>query len=214
MQMNRREFLGKTAAGAMAFAVGGAAAQGQRKPNLLILQTDEHHFRTLSCYGGKVVNTKNIDWLAEHGARCTSFYATTPVCSPSRASLVSGRYPHNTPVVTNNIPLDDGIVTFAEVLRRDGYATGYAGKWHLDGVGKPQWEPERRFGFEDNRFMFNRGHWKKFEDTDEGPAVGAHNKQDAPSYDVDGADEKSFATDWLADKTIEFITEHKDEPFC
>ena len=70
-------------------------------PNLLIIQTDEHLYSTLSCYGGKIVDTRNIDWLAEQGALCTSFYATTPVCSPSRAAFVSGRYPQNTPATEN-----------------------------------------------------------------------------------------------------------------
>ncbi|MEO1999823.1 MAG: sulfatase-like hydrolase/transferase, partial [Planctomycetaceae bacterium] len=110
--------------------------------NLLILQTDEHHFKTLGCYGGRLVETPNIDWIGKHGAICTSFYATTPVCSPSRAAFVSGLYPQKTPVVTNNIPLDDAIVTFAEILQKRGYATGFAGKWHLDGSGKPQWAPK------------------------------------------------------------------------
>jgi arylsulfatase A-like enzyme len=184
------------------------------KPNLVIVHTDEHHFNTLGCYGGKIVKTPHVDWLAEHGALCTSFYATTPVCSPSRASFVSGRYPQNTPVVTNNISLDDGIVSFAEILKRQGYATGYAGKWHLDGNGKPQWGPKRRFGFEDNRFMFNRGHWKKMEDTPDGPRVAARTPQGRPTYGVDGADEESFTTDWLTDKMIGFIEAHKDDPFC
>ena len=112
------------------------ALMATAKPyNLLVIQTDEHLFKTLGCYGGKVVLTPNIDWIAQHGAIATSFYATTPVCSPSRAAFMSGLYPHKTPVSTNNIPLDNGIVTFAEVLRRHGYATGYAGKWHLDGEG-------------------------------------------------------------------------------
>ncbi len=61
--------------------------------NLVIIQTDEHHFGTLGCYGGTIVGTPNIDWIAEQGVTCTSFYATTPVCSPSRASFISGRYP-------------------------------------------------------------------------------------------------------------------------
>ena len=176
-----------TALFSLGLGVAPAAAK-EAGPNLLIIYTDEHNFRTLGCYRallpneqafmwGKdaVVTTPHIDWLAEKGAVCTSFYATTPVCSPSRSSFVSGRYPHRTPVVNNNIPLDDEIITFAEILRRQGYATGYAGKWHLDGQGKPQWEPERRFGFTDNRFMFNRGHWKKMEDMPSGrttrPAV-------------------------------------------
>lgn len=182
--------------------------------NLLIIQTDEHHFSTLGCYGGTIVGTPHIDSIAAAGVRCTSFYATTPVCSPSRAALVSGLYPQKTPVVTNNIPLDDSIVTFAELLRRAGYATGFAGKWHLDGDGKPQWAPARRFGFEDNRFMFNRGHWKKLEDTPDGPRVGSRNAQGQPDYGLNGADETTFTTDWLCDKAIDFIDAHADGPFC
>ena len=203
------------------------AALADEGPNLLIIHTDEHNFRTLGCYRdllsdeqafmwGKdaVVTTPHIDWLAERGAICTSFYATTPVCSPSRAAFVSGRYPQNTPVVTNNIPMDDRVVTFAEILRRKGYATGYAGKWHLDGTGKPQWMPDRRFGFEDNRYMFNRGHWKQLEDTADGPRVKARNAGGAPNYGVQGADEDSFTTDFLADKMVEFINDNKSKPFC
>jgi arylsulfatase A-like enzyme len=194
-------------------SVSEQAAAAERL-NLLIIETDEHHFSTLGCYGGTIVKTPNIDWIAKNGALCSSFYATTPVCSPSRAALVSGLYPQKTPVTTNNIPLDDSIITFAEILRRNGYVTGYAGKWHLDGNGKPQWAPQRNFGFDDNRFMFNRGHWKKFIDTPDGPRVGARNKQGKPTYDVNGADEKTFSTDWLCDKAIDFINEKGDRPFC
>jgi len=202
-----------------------ATAADVKRPNLLIVMTDEHNFRTLGCYrrllpkdqalmwGKAVVETPHIDWLAEKGAICTSFYAATPVCSPSRAAFVSGRYPQNTPVTTNNIPLADDIVTFAEVLRRDGYATGYAGKWHIDGAGKPQWAPKRQFGFTDNRYMFNRGHWKQLEDTPEGPRVAARSGK-APSYSIAGANRRNFTTDFLADKAVEFIKEHREEPFC
>ncbi len=187
--------------------------------------TDEHNFRTLGCYretmekrqaymwGPSVVETPQIDWIAKNGALCTSFYATTPVCSPSRAALVSGLYPHATPVVTNNIPLSDGIVTFAEILGDEGYATGFAGKWHLDGSGKPQWAPKRKFGFDDNRFMFNRGHWKNFKISDEGPRVGSR-KKNQPTYDVGDADEKSFSTDFLIDRAINFVDANKSGPFC
>ena len=182
--------------------------------NLIVIETDEHHFKTLGCYGGKIVGTPNIDWIAKNGAKCTSFYATTPVCSPSRASLMSGLYPQKTPVTTNNIPLDDSVITFAEVLRQNGYSTGYAGKWHLDGNGKPQWAPKRKFGFEDNRFMFNRGHWKKFVDTPKGPRVGSKNKDGKPNYGLNGADETSFSTDWLCNKAIDFINANADKPFC
>ncbi len=211
-------------------AVTGRLPTGGAEPskplNLLILQTDEHNFRTLGCYretlspeqalmwGRAVVETPNIDWIARNGAICTSFYATSPVCSPSRAAFVSGRYPQNTGVVTNNMPLNDDIITFAEILRRRGYVTGYAGKWHLDGVGKPQWAPKRRFGFEDNRFMFNRGHWKVLEDIPTGPRVAARTAAGSPSYGIEGANEKNFATDFLADRAIDFIRAHRGKPFC
>ncbi|TWU56515.1 Choline-sulfatase [Rubripirellula tenax] len=195
--------------------------------NLVIIQTDEHNFRTLGCYretltpeqamvwgNQAVVETPAIDAIAHRGAICTSFYATSPVCTPSRAAFFSGRYPQNTGSWQNDRPLSNDVVTFAEVLRQNGYATGYAGKWHLDGPGKPQWAPERQFGFRDNRYMFNRGHWKKFELTDDGPRVAATAKNDEPSYSLAGADEKSFSTDWLSDRAIEFIREHAEEPFC
>ncbi len=224
--MKRRVFLKATGlAAVLPFCPGGVAAD-RKRPNLLVIQTDEHNFRTLGCYralmskeqalmwGDAVVETPNIDWLARNGAVCTSFYATTPVCSPSRAAFVSGRYPHNTPVVNNNIALDDDIITFADILRRAGYATGYAGKWHLDGGGKPQWAPKRKFGFEDNRYMFNRGHWKQLEDTAGGPRIKARSAGGGASYSVKGADEKSFTTDFLADKTVAFIKAHRNEPFC
>lgn len=212
--MKRIALIAAVAAGMLLGAATFARAADDARPNLLIVHTDEHHFNTLGCYGGQVVETPAVDWMAENGVLCTSFYASTPVCSPSRASLISGMYPHNTPVETNNIPLYDDIVSFAEVLGDNGYATGYAGKWHLDGDGKPQWAPERQFGFDDNRFMFNRGHWKKFGDTAAGPQVAARNDKDQPTYSVDNADEKSFATDWLTDKAIEFIDENADKPFC
>ena len=193
-------------------AIGQASMQAEPY-NVLVIQTDEHHFKTLGCYGGRIVETPNIDWIANHGAIATSFYATTPVCSPSRGALISGRYPQNTPVTNNNISLGDHVVTFAEVLRRKGYKTGYAGKWHLDGLGKPQWAPIRKFGFDDNRYMFNRGHWKKFEITNDGPRVAAI-KRGKPFYGVENADKESFSTDWLANRTIDFINTNKAKPFC
>ncbi|HBE68223.1 MAG TPA: sulfatase, partial [Planctomycetaceae bacterium] len=195
-------------------------------PNLLIIQTDEHNFRTLGCYrkllaaeeafvwGRRaIVTTPNIDSIASAGAICTSFYAASPVCSPSRASLLTGLYPHNTGVPTNNMELKHGVPTLATVLSDAGYRTGYAGKWHLDGVGKPQWAPKRKFGFVDNRYMFNRGHWKQFEITPNGPRVKAMDKKGRPSYAVGGADEESFSTDWLTDRALEFIANPSDKPF-
>lgn len=224
--MDRRQFLA-AAGGAMAACALRAVASDVRRPSLLIIHTDEHNYRTLGCYRATMspeqaliwgpeafVETPHIDSLAREGALFTRCFATTPVCTPSRATFVTGRYPHNTGSPTNDLPLLDDMVTFAEVLRREGYATGYAGKWHLDGDGKPQWAPERQFGFADNRFMFNRGHWKILEDTPDGPRIKAVDKQGEPTYDVVGADEESFTTDWLTTKALTFLDENKDKPFC
>jgi arylsulfatase A-like enzyme len=212
--MKRREFIRTTGAATSAAAIGTASSDGAEddRPNLVIVHCDELNFRTIGCYrdtlspeqalmwGPKAVcETPHIDSLAKEGALCTKFYAATPVCSPSRSSLISGQYPQNTPVTSNSVHLDDGVVTFAHQLAEAGYATGYAGKWHLDGNGKPQWAPERNFGFEDNRFMFNRGHWKQFELTPEGPRVKARDKKGKPSYAVAGADEEST---WSASRIL------------
>ncbi len=182
--------------------------------NVLILYTDEHHYGTLGCYGGTIVQTPHIDALARRGAVAERFYATTPVCSPSRASFLTGLYPTTTGIRTNNIPLSERHTTFAEILRRHGYVTGYAGKWHLAGQAKPGWAPTPSHGFDDNRFMFNRGHWKKLVLTPAGPRVGARNRGGQPSYALQGADTSTYTTDWLTDRAIEFIKAHKDQPWC
>ena len=197
-------------------------------PNVVIVMTDEHNFRTLGCYRdqmsedqafvwgkGVKVDTPHIDSLAKDGALLTSFYVSSPVCSPSRAAFVTGLMPHLTGVPTNDIPMHGHMVTFADVLGRNGYATSYIGKWHLDGTGKPQWAPERKFGWEDNRFMFNRGHYKKMAETEHGAKVDAPAGRDGiPGYQVGDADEASYATDFLMDRTLDFIRENQDNPFC
>ena len=177
------------------------AASAPSRPNLLIIQTDEHNFRTLGCYRallpadqafiwgeGIKVDTPHLDWIATHGAIADRFYATSPVCTPSRAALLTGRYPQNTGAIQNDLPLRDDLITYAEVLRRVGYATGYAGKWHLDGDARPGFAPARKFGWEENRYMFNRGHYKKLIEDEKGPRVGAVNAQGVPTYALDGAD--------------------------
>ncbi|MEN8115628.1 MAG: sulfatase [Bacteroidota bacterium] len=202
------------------------AVDNEFKPNLLIIQTDEHNFRTLGCYRdhlsheqafiwgeGNNVETPNIDFLADNGMVFTKYYAATPVCSPSRGTLITGMYPQHTGVPKNDLPLKDGLITYSQVLSENGYKTGFIGKWHLDGTGKPQWTPERRFGFNDNKFMYNRGHWKKMEDTPTGPKVAATNNKGNPTYDLNGADETSFTTDFLTDRSIDFIEKNKEHPF-
>jgi arylsulfatase A-like enzyme len=196
------------------------------QPNILLIITDEHNFRTLGCYrksilreqaemwgAGAVVETPHLDSLAREGVLCTRAYATSPVCSPCRASIITGRYPHATGVPANDLVLDRSIPTLADRLNDAGYRTSFVGKWHLGGKGKPEWSPKVDGGFQHKTFMFNRGHWKKFGIKDGKPFV-ASKKKGKPSYGVSHADEKSFATDWLTDRAIDFISDSKStKPF-
>lgn len=178
------------------------------QPNLIIIHTDQQSSWSISAYGDGPVHTPNIDRLGAEGARFDNFFTNSAVCTPSRGCFITGRYPHSHGAYTNNIPLNPDEITFARQLTAAGYDTGYAGKWHLDGHRRPGWvHPQRCFGFTDNHYMFNRGHWKKIIEQRgiEDPTVSP--------YTVIG-DEKSFTTDWLKDKTIDFIRRDRDKPFC
>ena len=186
----------------------GAARQNNEHPNLLIIHTDQLSSWAISAYAGQLtktpnygkilVETPNIDSLAKEGAILHNFFTNSAVCTPSRGCLVTGRYPHVHGAYRNNIEMNRDEITIARILQNNGYETGYAGKWHLDGEPKPGWvKTNRSMGFADCRFMFNRGHWKKIVEQSQG------NPEVSP-YKVIG-DAKTFTTDWLADKTIEFI---------
>ncbi|MFI3289192.1 MAG: sulfatase-like hydrolase/transferase [Rikenellaceae bacterium] len=203
-----------------------AAIAAPKQPNVLVIMTDEHNFRTIGAYRetlpeyaaypwgeGVKAETPNLDYLASQGALCTAYYGSKAVSSPSRSSLVSGMFPENTDVVMNDLHMNDNIVTFAQTLLENGYTTGYAGKWHLDGVDKPGWAPKAKFGFEDNKYMFNRGHDKVILETEDGDPMMGVNKKGQNLY-AKLADEKTFTTDYLTDRAIEFIKTNSDKSFC
>ncbi len=117
-----------------AFAMNIASA---RKPNVIIIYTDDQGSVDMNCYGAKDLITPHMDALAERGVRFTQFYSAAPVCSPSRAALLTGRYPQRAGLASNagSQPGSHGMpseqVTIAEMLKSAGYATGHVGKWHL-----------------------------------------------------------------------------------
>lgn len=211
---------------ALCLVAASGHAANVKAPNVLLIITDEHNFRTLGCYRetmpreqaemwglGAVVATPHLDRLAKEGVLCTRAYATAPVCSPCRAAMITGRYPHATGVPTNDLPLDRSIPTLADRLNDVGYRTAFIGKWHLGGSGKPEWSPKVDGGFQFKKFMYNRGHWKKFVLNDGVPAVGS-TKGGKPNYNVNNADETTFSTDWLTDRAIEYISdENATKPF-
>ncbi|MBE3097383.1 MAG: sulfatase-like hydrolase/transferase [Planctomycetes bacterium] len=220
LSMTRRDFLATLAGGAATAAWPGWASAREPAadlPNVLILHCDELSSWALSCYapglktvpnyGKTVVPTPHIDRLAAEGAIFHNFFTNSAVCTPSRGCLFTGRYPHSHGAYRNDIPMNRDEVTLARVLQSHGYETGYSGKWHLDGPPKPGFmKPDRSMGFEDCRYMFNRGHWKELKEQPNGDPI------DPKGYAAIG-DEQSFTTDYLASKTIEFISRPRRKPF-
>ena len=193
------------------------------KPNLVIIHTDEHNFRTLSCYQklltedqafvwgkGNNSTTPNIDKLADQGAISTSYYASSPVCTPSRASLVSGLYPQATGAPKNGLHISEDIPTFATILRDQGYATSYVGKWHLAGHEKYSFGIKYKAGFEDNRYMMRGGHAPYYHVKNGEVLKGLGNKavKKYPKNEI------VHATDFFTDKTLEILERDKDKPFA
>ena len=109
----------------------GVARAAERRPNILFLVADEFRHDCLGVAGHPIVKTPNFDKLAQDGVRFTQAYVAAPVCSPSRATLFTGRYPQVHGVTTNNMPFAPGEVVLPEILHAQGYTTGIVGKLHL-----------------------------------------------------------------------------------
>jgi arylsulfatase A len=145
--LTRRE-----AMGCLAAAAAPALAQpASRPPNFVILLADDMGCGDLGCYGHPNIRTPNLDRMAAEGIRFTSFYAAAPVCTPSRAGLLTGRYavraglPNNlSPEPKGGLPLSE--ITLAQVLKSRGYKTMAIGKWHV-GHNPADYLPTRR-GFD------------------------------------------------------------------
>ncbi|MCL5271416.1 MAG: sulfatase-like hydrolase/transferase [bacterium] len=139
--ITRREFM-KTAAGAFGLALGGwpfatapagSAPASPRRPNILFIMTDQESTEMDGCYGNKLVKTPARDALAAGGVRFTNHYIAAFPCSPSRATMITGRYSFHHGILTNDMWLDPAIPTLATALGAAGYATGWIGKSHLGG---------------------------------------------------------------------------------
>jgi len=158
--VSRREFLGTAAVGAgsaVAAALGaGSAERARRRPNFVVILCDNLGYGDVGCFGSTRHRTPHVDRMAREGICLTSFYATSGVCTPSRASLMTGCYPRRVnmhvddrggavlrPVSRKGLHPDE--VTIAEVLKGAGYATACIGKWHLG--DQPAFLPTRQ-GFD------------------------------------------------------------------
>ncbi|MFM1768197.1 MAG: Arylsulfatase [Verrucomicrobiota bacterium] len=202
-------------------ALGGSAAPApERPPNIVFFLADDLGQRDLGAYGSTFHETPNLDRLAQEGARFTDAYAACPVCSPTRASILTGQWPQRTGITdyigaplqpgqwkrntkllpapyTDRLALD--APTLAKALKAAGYATFFAGKWHL---GPEGWWPENQ-GFDLNRGGIDRG----------GPYGG--NKYFSPYGNPRLADGPAgeHLPDRLAAETAGFIEANQDRPF-
>lgn len=188
------------------------------KPNVVLIVADDLGWRDLGCYGSTYHKTPNLDRMAKDGARFTEFYAACPVCSPTRASLLTGRYPQRMnltdwlpgrpdnsnqklkrPVIDQQLPL--GELTLAEVFKSAGYTTGLIGKWHLGGEG---------FGPKKQGFDVNIG----------GDHTGTARSNFAPFKNklgsipgLETAPDGEYLTDRLAAEAEKFIDTNRAKPF-
>ncbi len=138
-------------AGSAPLARAAAVQTRPRRPNVLFIFPDQMRGQDMGCMGNAEVRTPHIDRLASQGLHFRNTLANSPVCCPARAMLMTGQYCHTNGMVANDLRLRESHVTIAEILREQGYRTGFIGKWHLDGgLRMPGYVPpgERRQGFE------------------------------------------------------------------
>ncbi|MBC7319284.1 sulfatase [bacterium] len=129
-------------------------------PNILLIFADQMRGMDMGCAGNPDVITPNMDRLAEEGMYFLKAYANTPVCTPSRGSLLTGLYPLSHLAITNDLPIATNIPSVGKILKEAGYYVGYIGKWHLDGVPRDKFTPPgpRRLGFDDFWAVWNCSH--------------------------------------------------------
>lgn len=134
--MERRTFLKLSGASVLAMATQTPARDTgtPRRPNILIIMTDQQFADGMSCVmGRKYLHTPHMDALADNGMRFTRAYSPNPICVPMRTSMITGRYPHQTGVQTNSGPKlkPDRFAFMGTIFKDAGYETGYFGKWHI-----------------------------------------------------------------------------------
>ena len=208
MPSTRRHFLASSVAlTALAGCVTPQLASNPtRKPNIIVILADDLGYGDLGSYGARAIRTPNLDRMAAEGARLTTFYASASVCTPSRAGLLTGRYPIRTGLAkdvirqtdTHGLPLSE--ITIAEALKPD-YATALVGKWHLGHVA-PFWPPTQH-GF-DVFFGLPYSHDMK--------PLSLYTKE--PGVELTSEDPAmDKLTDRFFQRGFRYIEENRDRPF-
>lgn len=198
------------------FAVGLASiaalpALAQPSPtqplNVLFILCDDHRFDCFGAAGHPFLQTPHIDAMARRGAMLTRAYVTTSLCSPSRASILTGQYAHNHRVVDNYHPVDPDLVFFPQHLQQAGYQTAFIGKWHMGGDID---DPQRGFD-----------HWVAFKGQGTYWPDGHGTTREVPQTTYDGfnvngkrVEQKGYITDELTDHAVDWLDRRdKSKPF-
>ena len=167
-------------------------------PNVLIVLSDQHRAMATSLDGNETVHTPTMERLAAEGVHCPHAYANSPICTPSRGTILTGQYPHRHGAVTNDVQMDTNVRTIGDAFADAGYESAWIGKWHLDGVPRDKYTPPgpRRHGFD---------HWVTY---------NCHVDFFNGHYYVGEDDEKrrfdAYEPVALTDLALEFLAEQRD----
>lgn len=171
-----------------------------RHPNIVFVFSDQQRYSAVGCSGNDIVQTPHLDRLAAEGAFFEQAFSACPICSPYRAQVLTGKYPHKNGVVDNEYRLFDHQVTLPQALQRSGYKTAFVGKWHL---GYGPYTEEKRYGF-DYVAAYNCNH-QYYE-------IEYHENESGPYKIAD------WAPRGETDLAIRFMERHRqndsDVPFC
>lgn len=197
MEISRRQFLQTTAAPSI--------LSGPPRYNLLFLMSDQHQRNAAGCYGNREVKTPNLDALAKQSVRFTNTYCPSPVCVPSRGSLVTGLYAHKhgAKILQDALPASWG--TIGHYFGERGYSTAAIGKMHF--VDETQ-----KHGFD------HRLHDGNFREQQPEDAVRRFRRLMGNSGGINGVGldigPEYFPDNWFADRAVDFLRAHREKPFC
>lgn len=189
----------------------------QSKPNVVLIFLDDSGFSDFQPFQASENITPNVNQLAEEGTLYTNFRVPQAICSASRSALMTGCYPGRTKVFGAHAPrekgLDPDFATLAEQLRQNGYATGFYGKWHLG--DQPETRPDKR-GFDESAgLMYSNDMWRYHPTNPDfwgKYPLSYWENGEVSIQDLDSSGQKML-TKWSTDYSLQFIDNHKDEPF-
>ena len=174
-------------------ACAGPGTSPATRPNVVVVFTDDQRWDAMGCAGNPFLKTPNLDRLAREGARFANAFCTTSLCSPSRASMLSGLYAHAHKVLDNFTEFPASLPSYPKRLQEVGYETGYIGKWHM---GEGNDEPRAGFDY----WMSHQGQGNYFDTT----------------FNINGKREllKGYITTRITEKAVEWIRKPHEKPYC